>query len=185
MLTDLSVSPTESLPINDTPPNLSLHYSPGAVGNVSPHSGGSVTPCDADAATLEKSCDGDSGSPSDLLLIQTPLQLGKTLIIYHPHAQHPPEIVDTATLSLAREPQPSLLSGEPWAPFSSCGDFEQAELFIKHNCTNWLINDQLALNQKQALCDHGPDNPPLMKNAREMHRTLEEAGSDLDISSVC
>ena len=137
----------------------------------------------------------DAGPPGDAhndrdhpdleTLIQTPLQPGKTLIIYHPHAQHPPEIVDTATLLLARKLQSSLSSTTPWAPFSSRDEFEQAELFIKHNCTNGLINDQLHLNQKRDSHHSGPDHPPSMKNVREMHRILEEAGSDLDISLVC
>lgn len=132
--------------------------------------------------------DGDTGNPTDFnALVQSPLQLGKTLIIYHPHAQHPPEIIDTTMLSYMREPQASLSHPEPWAPFSSRGDFEQAELFIKHNCTNQLINDQLSLNQKQDSGHHHPAHlpSPSMKNAREMHSILREAGSDLDISLVC
>ena len=48
-----------------------------------------------------------------------------------------------------------------------------------------MINDQLHLNQKQDLHHHGLGNPPPMKNAHEMHKILEEAGSDLDISLVC
>lgn len=68
--------------------------------------------------------------------INTPLQLGQTLVIYHPHSHQPPEIIKTAELTLPREPQHSLLPAKPWAPFTSCDDFEQAELFIKHNCTN-------------------------------------------------
>ena len=100
-------------------------------------------------------------------------------------AQHPPEIVDTATLSHTREPQPFLTPSVPWAPFASHHDFEQAELFIKHNCTNKLINDQLHLNQKCNSYKHSPGNPLPMKNAHEMHRILEEAESDLDISLVC
>jgi len=175
MLRVISVTPTESLPVNNTPPNPSHYFPNTMIGNATQHDTGSSTHNNS-----------DPGNPSNLeVLIQTPLQLGKTLIIYHPHAQHPPEIVDTATLSLAREPQPSPSHTMPWAPFTSRDDFEQAELFIKHNCTNRLINDQLFLNQKRGLHNHGPDDLPSMKNAREMHRILEEAGSDLDISSVC
>jgi len=92
---------------------------------------------------------GDTGSSTGLeALIQTPLQPGQTLIIYHPHSQHPPEIVNTSALSLTREPQPLPPLEQPWAPFASHDEFEQAELFVKHNCTNRLINDQLHLNQK-------------------------------------
>jgi len=159
----VSVSPTESPLLNNIQPDFPSHHPPQAItgGNTS------VSPDTEEA------------------LIQTPLQPGKTLIIYHPHAQHPPEVIDTDTLSLTRELPPSLPPSEPWAPFSSRGDFEQAELFIKHNCTNGLINDQLRLNQKQDSSNHGQSNPPSMKNAREMHKILEEARSNLDISSVC
>jgi len=184
MLTPISVAPVESLQVNDAPPSSSPHYSPTmAVGDAALHDTSS-TLYNADPATSGNG-DGDTANlPGLEALIQTPLQPGKTLIIYHPHAQHPPEIVDTATLSLTREPQP-FLSTMPWAPFASRGDFEQAELFIKHNCTNGLINDQLHLNRKRDLHGHGLDDPPLMKNAREMHKILDEAGSDLDISLVC
>ena len=119
------------------------------------------------------------------VLIQTPLQLGQTLIIYHPHAQQPPEIVDTTSLALTREPKPLPSPISPWAPFASRNDFEQAELFIKHNCTNGLINDQLQLNQKQESHHHHLGNLPLMKNARDLHKILKEAESNLDMSPVC
>jgi hypothetical protein len=128
----------------------------------------------------------DHGEATSLdKLIQTPLPPGKTLIIYHPHAQHPPEVVDTNTLSLLRKRQPSHFGPEPWAPFASRDDFEQAELFIKHNSTNHMIDAQLHLNQKRDSHHHPPAGLPPMKNAREMHKILEEARSDLDMSSVC
>jgi len=149
-----------------------------------PHDASTNTLGDADAAVSSKI--SDSGChPDHEALLQNPLPPGKTLILYHPHAQHPPEIVDTATLSLAREPRPFFFTSDPWAPFASRDDFEQAELFIKHHCTNSLINDQLRLNQRHDSSTYDPQHPPPMKNAREMHRILEEAESDLDISLVC
>ena len=183
VLTVISVSPTESLSLNEIPPNLSLHYSPTAISDV-PHDSGTNTPCDTDAAVSSETSNS-SCHPDHKALLQTPLPPGKTLILYHPHAQYPPEIIDTATLSLAREPQPFTFSSEPWAPFASRDDFEQAELFIKHHCTNRLINDQLRLNQRRDSSNHDLQHPPSMKNAREMHQILEEAESDLDVSLVC
>lgn len=167
MLKVLSVSPTGSLPVVNDPPNFPSHNSHTVIGNNTPYSIHCNTPPNVDATTSSNAYDdGDASNPPDVeVFVQTPLQLGKTLIVYHPHAQHPPEIVDTTTLSLTCEPQSSFLPEEPWAPFKSHGDFEQAELFVKHNCTNRLINDQLHLNQKQDSQDRGPGDPPLMRNA--------------------
>lgn len=178
MFTHNLVLQDERIHLDNTLPHLSLCYAPNSVaGNTTLHDVGG-----SDAMPSDSS-DGDDGNNLEAL-IETPLQLGQTLIIYHPHAQHPPDIVDTTTLSLTHKPQsPSFLT-TPWAPFASRDDFEQAELFIKHNCTNQLINDQLHLNQKGDSHDHHPDNLPLMKNARDLHRILEEAESCLDISSV-
>lgn len=203
MLTATPDTPAESFHSDDIPAGLSSHHPLNTIigdtmprdtnsstthniVNTSVHSVDETTPCDIDNVISSDSEDGTTqNSVNSEALIQTPLQLGQTLIIYHPHAQHPPEIVNTNTLSLTREPQPLPLPEEPWAPFRSRDDFEQAELFIKHNCPNPMINDQLRLNQKRDLHHHGLGNPPLMKNACEMHKILEEAGSDLDISLVC
>ena len=177
----------ESIQLNDTLPHLSPGYALNNVnGDAAPRDIGSNILYNVDEAKPSDGGDSeDTGNHSDFeALIQTPLEPGKTLIIYHPHAQHPPEITDTAVLSLTREPQPPPLPTVPWAPFSSRDDFEQAELFIKHNCSNRLINDQLRLNQKQDSCDHHPHNPLSMRNARDLHKVLDEAGSDLDISLV-
>jgi hypothetical protein len=182
-----SVPFDESIQFDDALPDLSLYNTPNVVpGGAVPHNVGSDTLHNIDDTVSSDSGGGNDADSCDDLrtLIKTPLRLGKTLIIYHPHAQRPPEIVDTATLSLTREPQQTPLPTMPWAPFTSRDDFEQAELFIKHNCTNRLINDQLHLNQKQDSCDHHPDSLPPMKNTRDLHKILDEAGSDLDISLV-
>lgn len=128
------------------------------------------------------------GAPHDRLGIGTapdyngPLQPGQTLIIYHQFAQHPPEIIDTANLMSMREPDFYPPSEEPYAPFKTRTDFEQAEIFIRHNCTNTMINDQLRLNQK--VYSAGEPGVQTMKNAREMHNILARAGQYQDISSV-
>lgn len=183
----LPVPPNEVIQLNDTLPHLSPGYALNSIdGDATPHGIGGSALYDVDEAMSSGGGDSDDAdNHGDFkALIQTPLEPGKTLIIYHPHAQHQPEITTTATLSLTREPQPAPLPATPWAPFSSRDDFEQAELFIKHGCSNRLINDQLNLNQKRDSCDCHPDNPPPMRNARDLHRVLEGAGSDLDISLV-
>lgn len=110
------------------------------------------------------------------------LQPGQTLITYHPFAQHPPEIIDTTSLLSTREPNFYPPSEEPYAPFKTRADFEQAEIFIRHNCTNTMINDQLQLNQ--GVSQAGEPNVQTMKNAREMHNILAKAGQYQDTSSV-
>jgi hypothetical protein len=183
----ISVSSKGGTQPNDAPPDLSTRRSPNTVASdAEPHDVGGGTPHVVNETTPSDggSSDGTNENSSLGTLVKTPLQLGKTLVIYHPHAQHPPEVIETTTLSLTREPEPPPLPETPWAPFASRADFEQAELFIKHNCTNGLINDQLRLNQKQDSGDRYPGNPPLMKNAQDLHKILEVARSDLDISSV-
>jgi hypothetical protein len=106
-------------------------------------------------------------------------QLGQTLIVYHPFAGHPPEIVNTANLTWTREFDLPPPSEEPWAPFKTRADFEQAELFLHHNCTDSMINDQLQLNQRSSPTTH------TMKNAHQMHKILAEASQHQDTSSVC
>ena len=111
-----------------------------------------------------------------------PLQPGQTLIVYHPFAQHPSEIINTMDLMSTREPDFYPPSEEPYAPFKTRADFEQAEIFIHHNCTNTLINDQLRLNNRAP--NAGGPGAQTMKNAREMHKILAEAGQYQDTSSV-
>ena len=88
----ISVSPTESLS-HDVLRNSPLHYSPWATtGSVTLHDVGGSAPGDINnAASNDSHDDSNTGNPSDLdAITQTPLQLGETLIIYHPHSQHPP-----------------------------------------------------------------------------------------------
>ena len=110
------------------------------------------------------------------------LQPGQTLIVYHPFAEHLPEIVNTADLMLTREPDIPPPSEEPWAPFKTWTDFEQAKIFLHHNCTDTMINDQLQLNQR--VFQAGGSGIQTMKNAHEMHQTLSQVGQYQDTSSV-
>jgi hypothetical protein len=103
-----------------------------------------------------------------------PLQLGQTLVIYHPFAGQPPEIIETANLAWTQEPNPPSPSEEPWEPFGTRADFEQAEFFLHHNCTNSMINGQLQLNHKVS------PGVFTMKNAREMHKILTTPGQHQD-----
>ena len=111
-----------------------------------------------------------------------PLQPGQTLIVYHQFAQHPPEIVNTADLIQTQEPDFCPPSKEPYAPFKTRADFEQVEIFIHHNSTNTMINDQLHLNQR--LSQASESSVHTMKNTREMHNILAQAGQYQGTSSV-
>jgi hypothetical protein len=59
-----------------------------------------------------------------------PVTLGQTLVVYHPFSGQSPEIIDTAHLAWTREPDVCPPSEEPYAPFKTRTDFEQAEIFI-------------------------------------------------------
>lgn len=117
-----------------------------------------------------------------------PLGLGDTLVVYHPHAERPPQVIPTRELTTVfsgspddREDQlPLDDSGRPpYFPFKTLTDFEQAELFVKRDCTDSHINDQLALRRR-----HPRDTGITLKNAREMHQYLQAAGNEEDLSQV-
>lgn len=117
-----------------------------------------------------------------------PLALGETLVVYHPHASILPRVVSTKELAAARrspegledrppsgsDPQP------PYFPFKSLADFEQTELFVRRDHTDGEIDDQLNLWQRHAAQGTGVT----LKNAREMHRCLQAAGIEDDLSQV-
>ena len=177
----IPVSPPAGVQSSEHPSDF-LHRDPHVVtGDTASHALGSNTSGDGNG---NDSSHTHNRATHLEMFINTPLQLGQTLVVYHPHSQHPPEIINTPELTFPREPRQSLLPVKPWAPFTSRDDFEQAELFIKHNCTNRHINDQLCLNHKRSLHNQSPGGPPSMKNAREMHKILDKARSDLDISLV-
>ena len=113
-----------------------------------------------------------------------PLELGKTLIVYHPHAQRPPEVVLTRELSgftrhLDASEDPIDDTRPPYSPFETLADFEQTELFIKRDCADPFVNEQLSLWRQYA-----PNSDVTLKNAREMHQRLWAAGIEEDLSQV-
>jgi len=115
-----------------------------------------------------------------------PLELGETLVVYHPHAKQPPQVIPTRELAnISRSPEDSenLLplddSQPPHFPFRTLADFEQTELFIKRDNTDPQIDEQLNLWRR-----HAPGVAVTLKNAREMHQHLEAAGIEEDLSQV-
>ena len=118
-----------------------------------------------------------------------PLGLGETLVVYHPHAKLAPQVVPTRELKAIAERIPGDLEdllhlddSNPrplFFPFKTLADFEQTELFIRHDHTDGEINHQLDLWKR-----HASGAGVTLKNAREMHRCLQAAGIEEDLSQV-
>ena len=70
-------------------------------------------------------------------------------------------------------------SRPPYFPFETLADFEQTELFVKRNCADPFINEQLDLWKRYA-----PNGDVTLKNAREMHQCLWAAAVEDDLSQV-
>ena len=120
-----------------------------------------------------------------------PLALGETLVVYHPHARILPRVVSTRELAAVRRSPEGLgdrlPSGSdrsdprpPYSPFKTLADFEQTELFVRRDHTDGEIDDQLNLWQRHVAQGTGVT----LKNAREMHRCLQAAGTEGDLSQV-
>lgn len=132
---------------------------------------------------------GDLDIPSQAN-IQDPktwqLQLGETLVVYHPHSKRPPQVLSTKELLAPRQTPKSFESSlplddsrPPYFPFKTLADFGQTELFVKRDQTDSHINEQLDLWRR-----HAPGTGVTLRNAREMHKCLEAAGTEEDISKV-
>lgn len=127
---------------------------------------------------------GEAGESVAQDPITWPLELGQTLVVYHPHAQRPPQVIPTRELSVfSRHPSvsddPVDDTRPPYFPFKTLADFEQTELFIRRNCADPAINEQLDLWRRYA-----PDGAVTLKNAREIHKCLWAAGIEEDLSQV-
>ena len=113
---------------------------------------------------------------------------GDTLVFYHPHAKRAPQVVPTRELVAiprgssgnSEDLLPLDSDSQPhFFPFKSLADFEQTELFIKHDHTDGEINIQLDLWRRNAL-----GAGVTLKNAREMHQCLQTTGIEEDLSQV-
>ena len=155
---------------------------PGAFNNFS----GRYLNCMCSLGNLHPTDYESSGSVHDPARDPTmwPLELGETLVIYHPHAERPPQVIATRELTDfssrpedLEDPLPLNDSRPPYFPFRTLADFEQTELFVKHDHTNPQIDDQLDLWRR-----HAPGVGVTLRNAREMHKFLEAAGIEDDLS---
>lgn len=129
-----------------------------------------------------------TNSPDDSILGTIPLlKTGQMYIVPHPHSGEMPHLVKSLLLQPSKpgEAPPSQLTSSSvgirmesilpaYHPFTSESNFEQAELFIKDNCTDRHINKQLKLVINAA--NHDKNAPPMdFKNAKEMHRLLRSS----------
>ena len=109
------------------------------------------------------------------------LQPGETLVVHHPHSRRPMCVLPTTELHGPKEH--SVRHGtekpeNPYTPFPTRTDFEQAEIFINHNCSDKLVNNQLKL-----ACKNGMRLK--VKSSREMHKLLANGvGENTDDSKV-
>jgi hypothetical protein len=116
-----------------------------------------------------------------------PLELGETLVVFHPHARMPPLVLPTRELATFSSTNPEGPEGSlplddsrpPYHPFKTLADFEQAELFVRRDHPDSQIDDQLDLWRR-----HAPNVGVTLKNAREMHQYLQAAGIEEDLSQV-
>ena len=70
-------------------------------------------------------------------------------------------------------------SRPPYFPFRSLADFELTELFVKRDQTDGEINDLLNLWIR-----HAPGTGVTLKNAQDVHRHLQAASFEEDLSQV-
>jgi len=110
------------------------------------------------------------------------LHPGETLIIYHPHSQCPMRIVPTTELHgpSERAVQHNIEREEDsYSPFPTRADFEQAELFVNHDCSDKLIDNQLTLAHRNGMRLE-------VKTSRKMHELLARgAGEKVDDYKAC
>jgi hypothetical protein len=69
----------------------------------------------------------------------------------------------------------------PWHPFCTRADFEQAELFLRYDCTDSYINGQLTLIHSGSPLIHSIT----LTSAKEMHAILAQVLHIEDLPGVC
>ena len=105
--------------------------------------------------------------------IDRPTQLdeGEVWVEYHPASVRHPEILRPEQAApIASISPPHDMGVPPWHPFRTRADFEQAELFLRYDCTDSYINGQLKLIHSGSPLGHSIT----LKSAKEMHTTLAQ-----------
>ena len=109
---------------------------------------------------------------------------GEVWIEYHPASGKRPEILQIEQIyQPSAVTLPTVLFDEhipPWHPFCSRADFEQAELFLRADCTDSFIDAQLKLIHAGSPLGHSIT----LKSAKEMHKILAQIPTIEDLPDV-
>jgi len=118
-----------------------------------------------------------SGGPSHQMPFSptdrpTQLDEGEVWVEYHPASGKRSEILrpQVADIPIASISPPNDTALAPWHPFITRADFEQAELFLRYDCTDSYINAQLRLIHSGSPLSHSIT----MQSAKEMHAILAQ-----------
>jgi hypothetical protein len=112
------------------------------------------------------------------------LEYGEVWVEYHPSSGKKPEILHPDHSS--QPPTAPVLDLHntdlhPWHPFHSWADFEQAELFLRYNCTDSFIDSQLKIIHSGSPHSHSVT----LKSAKQMHNILAEVPRIKELPGVC
>jgi hypothetical protein len=120
--------------------------------------------------------------PTDRLDRPSQLDEGEIWVEYHPASGRHPEILrpQGAAPFSATTSTPYDMAMPPWHPFRTRADFEQAELFLRHDCTDSYINAQLKLIHSGSPLGHSIT----LESAKEMHTTLAQIPHIEDLPGV-
>ena len=112
----------------------------------------------------------------------THLDEGEIWVEYHPASGKHPEILrpQCAVQHIVPPAMPYDLAIPPWHPFRTRADFEQAELFLRHDCTDPYINDQLKLIRSSSPLDHSIT----LESAKDIHTILAQIPGIEDVPGV-
>jgi hypothetical protein len=111
------------------------------------------------------------------------LDKGEVWVEYHPASGKCPEILRAEQMSRPSVTLPTVPFDEqvsPWHPFRSRADFEQAELFLRGDCTDSFIDAQLKLIHAGSPLGHSIT----LQSAKEMHQILTQIPTIEDLPDV-
>ena len=127
-------------------------------------------------ASAPNDCPGAGHTAYEELLgpanLPSQLDEGEIWIEYHPASGKHPEILRPQGLVQCVVPpvMPYDATTPPWHPFRTRADFEQAELFLRYDCTDSYINGQLKLIHSSSPLGHNIT----LESSKEMHATLAQ-----------
>lgn len=128
------------------------------------------------AASRPRSSSGSTNSaPGEL-------QEGEVWVEYHPFLCKSPEIISLSDHIPPRIVLPAVPFNPkvpPWHPFKTRSDFEQAELFLRSDAADPLINAQLRIIHEGSQSNHNIT----IKSAKELHSILEKI-TDTELTPV-